>query len=96
MKLDFIIAGATRSGTTTLHDLLSRNAHIFMPAKKELNYFWKDQNYNQGLKLYQSFFVPAKEDQILGEASPSYLDRGFWKMKTAGITTIYPMIPHCA
>lgn len=96
MKLDFIIAGATRSGTTTLHDLLSRNAHIFMPAKKELNYFWKDQNYNQGLKLYQSFLSRPKKIKFWEKPPHPIWIAGFWKMKTAGITTIYPMIPHCA
>jgi len=38
-KVDFFCIGVAKAGTTTLHDLLSLQAGIALPARKETNYF---------------------------------------------------------
>jgi hypothetical protein len=76
-KPDFIIAGATRSGTSTLHHALSKSPHIFMPSQKELHFFYKDGDYEQGKAFYAEYFDGASNDVICGEASPTYLTKGY-------------------
>lgn len=75
-KPDFIIAGATRSGTSTLHYALDQSPHIFMPPQKEIHYFARDALFEQGSQFYTSHFDGAGDDQICGEASPTYFIHG--------------------
>ena len=69
---DFLIIGAMKSGTTTLHDHLVRNPGVFMASPKEPNFFSIDEVYQRGRDWYGSLFADARSDQICGEASPSY------------------------
>jgi hypothetical protein len=83
----FLIIGAARAGTTTLHDLLRRTPGIFMPASKEPNFFAYEgetlrcrgpgasfiNDSVTRLDRYQALFEPAPPGAILGEASPLYL-----------------------
>lgn len=72
---DFIVVGASRAGTTTLHALLSQHPGIFMPRKKEIQFFWRDALYRQGIESYERHFAPARQEQLKGEASPPYFHR---------------------
>ncbi len=78
-KVDFLGIGAAKSGTTWLADMLRQHPQIFLPEKKELDYFSQftkgEQNSNFGkpVSWYASFFKRAGEDQLKGEISPSYL-----------------------
>ncbi len=89
IKPDFIIVGAAKSGTTTLHKYLSQHTDVFMSIPKETNYFafrdpefvfnqeFVQKNYiDDSIKTesdYIACFARAKSYQIAGEASPSYL-----------------------
>lgn len=78
----FLIVGAAKSGTTTLHQLLKEHPEIYMPERKELN-FWYTYGRNdwailkrfpdlpKSLNEYLSYFKTDKK--ITGEASPGYL-----------------------
>jgi hypothetical protein len=70
---DFIVIGAMKSGTTTLHNILRQHSQIFLPAEKEIHYFDNDKNYVKGIDYYISFFRNAKRKQIIGEITPRYL-----------------------
>lgn len=81
-RIDFLILGAEKSGTTWLADMLRRHPQIFIPEEKELFYFNAQffespdlPNFNaaQPLSWYLAFFETAKPGQIKGEASPAYL-----------------------
>ena len=74
MLPDFIIAGASRSGTTSLYYYLSEHPQIFMPKQKELRFFDKDSNYLKGKQYYGRFF--ADSEKTKGEASPPYFYEG--------------------
>ncbi len=74
---DFIVAGATRCGTSTLYNVFSAHPDIFMPSKKELQFFYRDGDYKGGIDEYYSYFNDAEETQICGEASPPYFEKGF-------------------
>jgi sulfotransferase family protein len=83
---DFLIVGAGKSGTSSLHYYLSLHPEICMPqTEKELNFWHTYQhekergilNRNPSLPTtyneYQSYFKLKTNKQISGEACPSYL-----------------------
>ncbi len=69
---DFLILGAMKSGTTTLHQHLEHNPGVFMASPKEPNFFSIDKVYERGTDWYADLFADAHADQICGEASASY------------------------
>jgi len=78
---DFLIIGAAKSGTTTLHGWLSEHPFVMPAAEKEIHFF--DYEYDRGVDWYRSHFPTkaaadafAKEHGrpfLTGEASPSYI-----------------------
>lgn len=72
--LDFLIIGAMRSGTTTLHELLKQHPHIALPPGKEVPFFNDDYYYKKGLDWYiESNFTHATSKQQLGTITPQYM-----------------------
>jgi hypothetical protein len=69
---DFLIVGAQKAGTTSLHFALSGHRSVFMSDPKELNFFQDDKNYSRGIGWYCQYFADCAEDQIAGESSPEY------------------------
>lgn len=72
----FIVVGASRSGTTTLHQALSEHPSLFLPKKKELHFFNNTKNFNRGLGYYEKSFKQSKPHQVAGEISPPYFHKG--------------------
>lgn len=82
---DFLIVGAAKSGTTSLHYYLKQHPQIFMPKVKELWFFsFMDNipNIRHGhlakmivskFDQYINYFQDANSSQIIGEACPGYL-----------------------
>lgn len=68
---DFIIIGAQKCGTSSLHYYLSLHPEIFMSGEKELQFFSRDDRWGQGLDWYRSRFQEAG-DRLAGESSPQY------------------------
>jgi Sulfotransferase domain len=69
---DFLIIGAMKAGTTTLHEYLSRNPQIFMSATKETQFFSQPSKYSLGLASYSKHFEATGVGQIAGESSTCY------------------------
>ena len=69
---DFIIIGAMKSATSTLHKQLSAQPGIFMSTPKEPNFFSDELIYRRGLGWYQGLFSDAQDDAICGESSTHY------------------------
>jgi hypothetical protein len=85
---DFLIIGAPKAGTTTLHYALSQHPEVFMCPLKEAGFFWA---YGQPIRLhgpgaeklrnrlvtqlndYQKLFKDARGAQTVGESSVRYL-----------------------
>ena len=67
---DFIILGAMKCGTTSLHDYLNYHPEISMSHPKELNFFVEHQRWEQGIDWYKSNFT--EPDKVMGESSPNY------------------------
>ena len=67
---EFVIIGARKSATTWLMTHLRAQAEVFMPSP-ELYFF--DRHYERGLDWYATHFSAARQGQIVGEKSASYL-----------------------
>ena len=68
----FIIIGAMKSATSTLHDQLSRQPGIFMSEPKEPNFFSDDDVYARGMSWYTDLSARAAPDALRGESSTHY------------------------
>lgn len=81
-KLDFLVVGAEKCGTTWLADMLKQHSQVFVPEGKELHYFNRkfvefpdldNFNFDKPLDWYLSFYKDAAPGQIKGEICPTYL-----------------------
>jgi len=71
-KPDFIIIGAMKSATSTLHEQLALQPGFFMSTPKEPNFFSDDEIYELGLDWYANLFSAAGAGDICGESSTHY------------------------
>ena len=69
---DFLIIGAMKCATSTLHDRLAMQPGIFMTELKEPNFFSNDEQYSKGMEWYLSHFQAADKTDICGESSTHY------------------------
>ena len=75
-KLDFIVAGAQKSGTTALNYYLKRHPQIALPIKKEVHFFDKDELFAGGNVSYEplhEMFRPARSGTIGREHADLHL-----------------------
>lgn len=73
----FIIAGAPRSGTTWLYELLDRHPDVFMakPPRPEPKFFLVDELFARGIQhYYDTWFADAASYPAAGEKSTNYLE----------------------
>ena len=84
---NFLIVGVPKSATTSLHNYLAEHPQIYMPEKKDLNFFVRKfqaenvagpgdkLNYSpnsDGLDEYEELFEDAGDAVAIGESSTSY------------------------
>ncbi|MEE8155749.1 MAG: sulfotransferase domain-containing protein [Phycisphaerales bacterium] len=69
---DFIIIGAMKCATSTLHEQLARQPGLFMSTPKEPNFFSDDEQWGRGLQWYGSLFAAVPDDAMCGESSTHY------------------------
>lgn len=69
---NLIIPGAGKSGTSSLHRYLNQHPDIYMSAKKEPAYFFKDELYQKETEWYSKLFEPGKNCKYRGESSTYY------------------------
>ena len=76
MRVDFVIGGTQKGGTSALDSFLRQHPEVCMPqTKKELHFFDReadDTDYNK----YHADFRPKPEHRVIGEASPIYM---YWE-----------------
>jgi hypothetical protein len=73
IRPNLIIAGAQKSGTTTLATRLSAHPEIFLPPQKELNFFIKS-NWYLDINSYLNKFSRGAQSKYRLDATPGY----FW------------------
>ncbi len=69
---DFVIIGAMKSATSSLHEQLAAQSGIFMCTPKEPNFFSDTEQFAKGMQWYSGLFAEAPEGALLGEASTHY------------------------
>jgi hypothetical protein len=69
---EFIIIGAMKSATSTLHEQLAMQPGIFMCSPKEPNFFSDEPQYAKGIPWYASLFNDAAVGDLCGESSTHY------------------------
>ena len=75
-KLDFVIVGAQKCATTTLHQYLSAHPDIDMPPGKEAPLFNQSNKVDDRAMnnfMMENFSGAARENVIRGKASPQYM-----------------------
>ena len=81
-KINFLVIGAPRAGSTWLTDMLSQHPSIYISKIKEFHYFnaWHpsipglaNSNRTKSSEWYLSFFRSADEKQLKGEGTTTYL-----------------------
>ncbi len=71
MKVDFLIIGAQKSGTTSLANQLSTHNNILISIPKEPHFFSKNPDWKESISEYHRLF-PNPNSKICGEASTTY------------------------
>jgi hypothetical protein len=71
-KPDFIIIGAMKCATSSLHEQLAAQPGLFMSTPKEPNFFSDEDQFERGLDWYWSLFDGAAEGDLCGESSTHY------------------------
>ena len=73
MKLDFLVLGAQKAGTTRLHNCFARDSRVSMPVNKETHFFRDSKKYAQGISWYEGEFASSGPVRAVGEIDPEYL-----------------------
>ena len=69
---DFIIIGAMKCATSTLHEQLACQSGFFMSDPKEIYFFSDDPVYANGIEWYAEHFQGVANDTLVGESSTHY------------------------
>ena len=72
MLPNFLVIGAMKAGTTSLHRYLREHPQVFMPEEKELHFFVAEKRWGRGRDWYEAQFAAAGDAIAVGEASPTY------------------------
>lgn len=70
---DFIVIGAQKAGTSTIHGALSLHPGVAMALRTEVEYFGDPRKTEQGPEYYRTFFPDVEEGMMVGEVSPGYM-----------------------
>jgi Sulfotransferase family len=99
-RLDFIVAGAQKSGTTALHYFLKKHPRIALPDRGEMHFFDDEEIFSRPVDydLLHRHFSPVARSallrfatawQAIGEVTPSYF---YWKPAMERIWNYNPQI----
>ncbi len=91
IKIDFLVPGFSKCGTTTLCAMLAQHPGIYIPELKEPWYF-SSKDFPRKQADYIQHFSPALPGQLLGEGSVSYSDS---TMEDVSIARIRDNNPGC-
>jgi hypothetical protein len=91
-KVDFIICGVQKAGTTALDAYLREHPDICMAQRKEVHFFDDEEafrNGNEDYELYHSYFGHCSQAMLVGEATPIY---SYWKQAPQRIQKYNPLM----
>ncbi|HWC36626.1 MAG TPA: sulfotransferase [Mycobacteriales bacterium] len=85
---NFVVIGAQKAGTSTLHRILQAHPEAFMCDPKEPHFFSDDQQWARGGEWYQSLFAAAGDAVAVGEASTTYAMYPHYGAAVARLTSL--------
>lgn len=97
-RLDFIVAGAQKSGTTALYHFLRKHPRIALPDRKEMHFFDDEDIFSQQPVDYELLHQHFRKGPVrllpvrlglAGESTPSYF---YWKPAMERIWNYNPKI----
>lgn len=71
MRPTFVVIGAKKAGTTSLHRYLSAHPEIWLPRDKRIEFF-STERWDRGPGWYEAQFAPSRGCTAWGEISTSY------------------------
>ena len=74
-KVDALIIGAGRSGTTTLYQYLDDHEDVCFSKIKEVHYFSLEDLYKRGNSYYENFFYPTESQKLLTADTYLFIDK---------------------
>ena len=86
----FVVIGAPKCGTTSLHRYLATHPEVFMSEPKELDFFVRDRGWRRGLAWYEERFAPAGDARARGESSPGYTLHPHWPSMPDRMAALLP------
>lgn len=75
-KVDFLVCGTQKGGTTALDAYLREHSEICMADVKEVHYFDNEVAFTGGnpdYTLYHANFSPLERHKVIGEVTPIYM-----------------------
>jgi hypothetical protein len=90
MRVDFVIGGTQKGGTSALDAFLRQHPQICLPeTRKELHFFDRAENFGgkPAYKKYHANFKPAPRHRVIGEATPIYM---YWDAAPSRIWSYNP------
>lgn len=91
MKIDFLVPGINKCGTTTLCYLLGEHPQIFIPEMKEPHHFNRS-DVIEHRSAYEGLFREAQPGQLLGEGSQMYSTEEFGELVSARLAVENPQM----
>lgn len=73
--LDFLVIGASKSGTTALFRYLRTDPELYLPPDKDAPFFAVDEHYQAGWPAFaEEFFSEAPDEALWGTVTPRYME----------------------
>lgn len=85
---DFLIIGAMKAGTSSVHRYLQQHPDVLASTRKEIDFF--SRHYRRGLPWYMRQFGTGA--RVAGESSPNYLKAHLWPEVAARIHRDLPAV----
>ncbi len=73
MVPNFIIAGAEKSGTSSLVFYLMEHEDVYIPVFRELHFFDDETSFSKGVEWYTDCFAARGNQKVTGECTPLYM-----------------------
>ena len=74
-RVDFIVAGVQKAGTTAIHDFLAQHPHVALLRDQALHFFDKEEHFDEkpDYRILHGNFGPGWRWRVAGEVTADYL-----------------------
>ena len=73
LKVNLIVPGGGKCGTSSLHEYLNQHPQIAMSTIKEPHFFSMESRFDLGFEYYDQLFETTKNAVYFGESSTTYI-----------------------